>query len=280
MVSADVKIHLRRGVGDQLLADCTADFVLKDHAHQGTEPQELLVGFPVTGLNAKIVTVDNFSVQIDGVKPAMVYRQSIAIAQQRRSILKDTAIIGRLAEKYQVKPGQWGVRFSNEVVYPSAYIWSQKFATGEITRVRVTYTATLRPQSLRYSKSYESLPTDGDVIPFSDVWVEKWDEPYYFFDYILVSGATWDGPIGQETIKVSADPELRLPLKSILGVMRNPVGFRQGYSVRSAGVSDIEPNEANYDEDGTPRWDIGGEPNYDLLFAIPVSALGMAKADK
>lgn len=285
MVSAEVKIHLKRGEKDQLKAECTADFVLEDHSEKDSSPQEFLVGFPVTGLNSKTVTVDDFSVEINGEKPATVFRQAIAITRRQHQ-LKDIKIYGRLAEKYELKPenNQWGIKLTNEIIYPNAYVWSQKSVPKSTIRVRVTYVAILRPQFLHYSKSYESLPTDGEVVPFSNLWVEKWDEPYYLFDYILVSGSTWDGPIGHEKVTFSVEPALALPLRSILGVSRNYVGYSDTGTGRPRmpdGPSEaIDPGEANYDEHGVPHWVIKGEPQYDLLFAIPVSALGTAKPEK
>lgn len=271
LATAEVKVHLRRGAGDQLAAECTADFVLEDHSDPQTGPQEFLVAFPVTGLQSKIVTVDNFSVEVDGTKPAAVFRQPIAISRGRYA-KKDTAIQGELEARFQVNTetnwDDWGVRLLN-AQYAEAYVWVQKSVSGATTRVRVTYTATLRPQALRYAKTYARFE-GRDVIPFADLGVSNWDESYYLFDYVLMSGATWDGPIGKETIQFSADPELGLSLNRIWGGPRSHLGYPGHYldpNLIRAGIYDFES------EGNPPVWTIRGEPEFDALFAIPVSAI-------
>lgn len=269
LATAEVKVHLRRGVGDQLVAECTADFVLEDRSDPQTGPQEFLVAFPVTGLQSKIVTVDNFSVEVDGMKPAMVFREPIVISWGRYGT-KDTAVQGELEARFQVKTETdgWGVTLLN-AKYAEAYVWVQKSVSGATTRVRVTYTATLRPQALRYAKTY-ARSEGRDVIPFADLGVSNWDDSYYLFDYVLMSGATWDGPIGKETIQFSADPELGLSLNRIWSGPRSHLGFPGHYldpNLMRAGIYDFES------EGNPPVWTIRGEPEFDALFAIPVSAI-------
>ncbi len=279
MVSAEVKIHLRRGEKDQLKADCTADFALVDQTDNSTDPQEFLVGFPVTGLTPKIVTVDNFSVQVNGEKPATVFRQSIALSRWE-SKLEDTKIYGRLAENFQIQPqaNRYGVKLTNEKIYASAYIWPQKSTPGATTRVRVTYTVTLRPQVLHYEKEFHSR-SDDDMIPFDDIQIDHWGETYYFFDYILVSGSTWEGPIGSETIEFTADPELGLSLKRIQGYLRSQVGYPRK-PLKEMGEEAIRAGVWNFqaDEGDGPRWTVRGKPDFDYLFAIPAPAQGENKS--
>ena len=133
----------------------------------------------------------------------------------------------------------------------------------------MTYTVILRPQSIHYTKSYESADDDEEVIPFQDIPIDKWKDQYFFFDYVLLSGATWDGPIGRETIELSAEPALRLDLSQILVVPRSPVGFRP----RGLPIDGGEWSETMV-LDGIRRWVIEKtKPDSDLLLAIPASMI-------
>lgn len=278
MASAEVKVRLRKGDGDQLAADCVAEFVLEDHADKSLGKQEFLVAFPVTGLSSKIVTISNFKVQIDGKEPAMVFRQAITVSKWEIQT-KDSPIHGKFEARFSPRPAtqanfwKWGVRLADETTYRNAYAWVQMSMPGMTTRVRVTYTATLRPQKFQYSKSYESSPGDEDVIPFAAMQVSDWTEAYYFFDYILVSGSTWDGPIGRETIEFSADPALGLSLSTIECSLRMPAGYSAGYNSPKTGGG----GGMSFEND-VPKWTLSGKPDSDFLFSIPVSALGKTKA--
>ncbi len=278
MVSAEVKINLRRGEGDQLAADCTAVFQLEDHADTVAGEREFLVAFPVTGLSSKVVTGSNFVVEVDGGKPATVFRQTISISR-REAELRDTPVFGQLEERFQPrnirdeKTGwmPWGIKLADQSVYPNAYVWVQKTTPGKKTQVKVTYTVGIRPQSIRYSKSYNSSADDSEVIPFADLQLAGWEGQYYFFDYVLVSGSTWDGPIGKETVTLTVDPQLGIAAGMVQCDFRQPAAYRwsEPETKRSRG-------EGFERGDDGPTWTITGEPNEDMLFVVPASAIRRA----
>lgn len=272
METADVKIRLRSADGGNLAADCVATFELVDHAAPETGPKSFLVAFPVTGLRSKIVTVDQFRVTVDGKEPATVLRRAIEISR-RQYKLEDSPVHGQLEAVFapEKEPDKWAVFLADKTGYNAAYVWQQSSQPGAKTHVSVSYSTTLRPQSIHYSKSYDSAADDNEVIPFNDLPVDKWNDQYFFFDYVLLSGATWDGPIGRETIEISSDPALHLEKYRFQAGPRKPIGYRPRNSEPHGGGWS-EP----WEESNIKRLEfVNVKPGCDLLLAIPVSAVNL-----
>ena len=283
MKTADVKIHLRPGDGDTLKADVTADFVLEDSSPAELNGQLYLVGFPVTGLSSKIVTIDQFAVTVDGKTPATVLRQCIGthFISMRA---EDTPVSGKLTSETINKqsPSAWSVQYESNIYYRSSYIWQQPTAPAKSVQVHVTYSVTLHSQSIHYSKTYDR-DEDGDtVIPFKTLNVDDWNDRHFFFDYALRSGATWAGTIGAETILVSVDPALGLSLREIIPMefRRSEELERQKNNQAAAGYepeeNDLRPSKQwKQDEPAhSVRFTLTNEdPEFDLLLAIPLSAI-------
>jgi hypothetical protein len=271
MRTANVRIQLRAGGGGNLAADCVADFELADLAPRPAETPPLLVAFPVTGLRSKVVTVEKFNVTVDGESPPTVLRRSITVSKGRAK-LEDTPVHGMLDDRFspQYPSRSWAVFLTDETGYRDAYVWQQKVNSSGASRIRVSYTVILRPQSIHYSKSYSVADDDREVIPFQDLQVDKWEDRYFFFDYVLLSGATWDGPIGSETIRVSADPALRLNIHRIESFMRQPAGIWDRYRENTHVIEEPSRRVRN----GIATWELRNEePTCDLLLAIPASAV-------
>lgn len=286
MKTADVKIHLRPGDGDTLKADCTAEFKMEDSSPAELAGQLYLVGFPVTGLSSKIVTIDQFKVTIDGKEPPMVLRQCIGTHfMSMRAV--DTPLVGELASLTinEKSSSAWSVHYADSLYYRSSYIWQQATAPASPVRVHVAYQVTLHPQSIHYSKTYDS-DEDGDaVIPFKSLTVDGEDQ-HFFFDYALRSGATWNGTIGQESITVSIDPALGLHLMQI-----HPMAFRKSKELAQRDAKfENDDNEPGYDDirnsdqwkmddrSNSVRFDLANmDPEFDLLLAIPLSAIKRTK---
>ena len=229
MRQADVRIRLKPAGDGNLAADVVATFELEDLASSSAGKRTFLVAFPVTGLRSQVLAVTKFKVLVDGKAPAVVLRHAIAIGYHRYD-LEDTPVSGLLDASFSPdkEPSQTGVFLADESGYPDAYAWTQTSQPGTKTAVIVTYTATLKPQEIKYSKSYQPNDDDREVIPFDDIEVPKWDAQYFFFDYVLLSGATWEGTIGREEIEITSDPALKLEPSMINYTLRSPVGRKQG----------------------------------------------------
>ncbi len=284
MKTADVKIHLRPGDGETLKADVTADFELEDSSPAELNGQLYLVGFPVTGLSSKIVTIDNFAVTVDGKTPAMVLRQDIYI-NRRQSKRVDEKLRGELEARFAPETPQscQTLSYAGFDQYPASYLWQQRVQTSVTFCVRVTYTLTIHPQSIIYTRSYDRDDADGEVIPSKNLRALLRDDRYYFFGYVLRSGATWDGPIGKETVVITADQALKLATEKIALRNRKPASFFFDDSTegpereRLQGIQGVERHETD-PGNGSLRWILeNGDPNEDLLIAIPLSAIKRKK---
>jgi hypothetical protein len=271
MQSAKVHIQLSRGHAGSLVATCAAEFEMENLSDAKAKPEAILVAFPVTGLNSKIVTISGFTVVVDGQKPAIVLRRAVTISKWK-SELRDTPVFGQLEARFAADDNKsgWGIPVGDSRIYRDCYIWAQSFRPATLTHITVTYSAELRPQSIHYSKAYGREDTDGEVIPFSDIDVDRWQDAYYFFDYILISGSTWNGPIGHETIDMGVDSDLGLSPYQIHGSMRHPSGYNPKRSEPERMSGMLSERRA---KDGAPEWDLRGKPGYDLLISIPNSAL-------
>jgi hypothetical protein len=271
MRTADVRIQLRAAGGGNMAADCVADFELVDVGSRPAETPPLLVAFPVTGLRSKVVAVEQFNVAIDGENPPTVLRRSITISKGQAK-LEDIPIHGQLDDRFapQYPSRSWAIFLTDETGYRDAYVWQQRLNSSGVSRVRVSYTVTLRPQSIHYSKSYHPAEDDREVIPFENLLIDKWDDQYFFFDYVLLSGATWHGPIGLETITLSADPALRLNIHRVESIQRLPADVSNRYRANTSLVQ--EPLCTI--ENGIRKWELRNEkPTCDLLLIVPASAV-------
>ena len=272
MQTADVKITLRATSDGNLAADCIAVFELENRSPIDNGVQPFLVAFPVTGLRSDVVTVDKFAVSVDGKVPPTVLRRAITISR-RQLKLEDKPIYGQLDATFapENESEQWNIFLKNGSGYRECYLWEQRSAPGATTKVIVSYTIILRAQSIAYSKSYRRAEGDDEVVPFSDICFDKWNEPYFLLDYILLSGATWDGPIGREKIEISGEASLGLNPTRIHVCYRHAIGYRppneEPIKWQYERWSDIKPG-------GVMRLVLKNtKPGSDVLLAIPVSAL-------
>ena len=264
LISAQVKIRIKHGSGEELLALCSAAFVIHDLRAANEGEQELQMAFPVTGMDAKIVTVGDFVAYYgnDRNNRPTVTRHPIVVSPA--SGLKPSKFdpSGQMeGELYPEVAANPFVRLRPySIVYHDAYLWRIKSNPGSMITLHVDYVAHLRPQEIRYSKAYLHT-TDRDVIPFDDVPASQWDKRYYFFDYILVSGSTWQGPIERETVEVDVDPDLQGVLGQIESNLKLPTFSRE---LRDHCVYGFVPKTTGI------RWEIKGKPLSDLIFGLPI----------
>ena len=264
LISAKVKIRIARGTGEELLALCSAKFVIHDERAANAGEQDCQMAFPVTGLNAKIVTTDDFSVHYDNDqnKPSPISRHPIVIWVRpgRKPLTFDPT--GQMEGAIFPEAPTPFIRLPPaSIVYRDAYLWHMKSSPGSTNILDVTYTAHLRPQSLQYSKAYAHR-VDTEVIPFDFNPASQWDKRYYFFDYILVSGSTWNGPIGHETVEITVDPDLSTILGQIESNLRPE--FRNWRELHDRGYYELAPGTNSF------RWEIKGKPTSDLIFGLPI----------
>jgi hypothetical protein len=185
--------------------------------------------------------------------------------------IEDTTVSGTLDAQFRVRREQpgWMILYASKSEYRASYIWQHSIHPSGKPQIHVTYTVTLRSQSARYTKSYDSTESDAEVFPFIKIRnLDQWADQYFFFDYVLRSGATWDGTIGRERIEITCDPMLGLKPSEIIPLSR-------------ASIPDDQ--DISRDQRGTAAWQTGehtaclalenSEPDSDLLIAIPASSI-------
>ena len=276
MRNADVQIRLTRIKTPDVHVDVTADFQLESLAAAGERPTEFLVAFPVSRFSNTFIKLGGFQVSVDGVKPPLVLRSAVSLRGMRFSAV-DYTIQGEMTgrfdpgllsrpflpvgvkapagfkehewdlPKYAVPPpgldpeeGWEGLMLKDRSVYPLAFAWVQSIAPGAHQVVRVSYSADLHVQPMRYEmRNYWSYRQDprAFVIPY-DKLKNLPEGDYYFFDYVLRSGATWEGNIGRESITLTAGEGLPLERLKVIGVSGRLTGKNWTWELREAKPTD------------------------------------------
>jgi hypothetical protein len=141
----------------------------------------------------------------------------------------------------------------------------------------VKYNLTLHAQSLAYAKKVlheHSL----NVVPFDAMWAGESGEKAFFLDYILRSGGTWKGPIGHETITLTAAATSGLVFRDEEVVTFGRHVFAYADDLReSVGRCEV----GIFDAPGVVHsngivWEIDREkPKQDILVEIPTLAVGV-----
>ena len=91
-------------------------------------------------------------------------------------------------------------------------VWGERFKPHQTQTVDIRYTMALPLQKNRWEQkmvtgSYKGVwPEEADNLPISFLKTIPYNEEFYFFDYFLVSGASWKGAIGEEIITLRLDP--------------------------------------------------------------------------
>jgi hypothetical protein len=91
-------------------------------------------------------------------------------------------------------------------------VWGERFKPYQTQTIDIRYTMDLPSQKNRWEQkmatgSYKGVwPEETDNLPISFLKTIPYNEEFYFFDYFLVSGASWKGAIGEEIITLRLDP--------------------------------------------------------------------------
>jgi hypothetical protein len=220
-------------------------------------------------------------VTVDGKTPATVLRQGITISRRKAQLI-DSPVSGKLDARFELKRSNsaWEIDYAGDNDYRASYVWQQAAHPGASLHVHVRYTVTLHPQSIHYSKAYDAEESDWDVIPSKSLKGDRWNDQFYFFDYVLRSGATWDSVIGQEVIEITSEPKLALAADSAILQSRKPPRALNDdgtelpeYESPPSGVQG-KVSQSSDKRNGSIRWMLeNGDPSEDLLIAIPLSAL-------
>jgi hypothetical protein len=272
LTQADVLIELQKREADDLIATCKAVFDFDTDQGPSKASQTVLVAFPVTGLSDDTVNITHFEVVVDGIRKPELQRRHIRLFSG-----KDTPYPFADLPGIEANPSTF--QYIGYKLYGGAsatdtglqaYVWSQEFFPARHCRVQVSYVLTLHAQSLAYAKKLlhdHSL----NVVPFDAMWAGESDQRAFFLDYILQSGGTWKGPIGHETITLTAAPSsgITFPGDRVVTFGRHvfeyPDDLRESVQRHRVGLDAVGVRHSQ-----GIVWEIDHEkPRQDILVEIP-----------
>jgi hypothetical protein len=255
MPEADVKIRLHLNDDATIIqAEVNCLFQLKLVKSSKTNEVTFITAFPVSQFRRPYLDLQNFSVTVDGEHPPMVIRKTDATKVSGKVLLVDEKVYGTLPQELSIPPvdqqlkelevsrAKWEEERQNFIklnrrIPPSyasikladgsrweyCYLWVSTIKTNQTQRVTVDYNVELTPQPneppLVKASGKNSIPPQfylPNTIPW-DFHRKVGSGSFYFFSYILRSGAAWSGPIGREEIELLADKGIDLSRSIISG---------------------------------------------------------------
>jgi hypothetical protein len=280
MTNAVVLVELQELKKGDIIATCTATFDLDTAPESAQGTRSGVVAFPVTGLEDDAVTISSFAATVDGAPPAKLVTRSIRLTPKSVDLFLPHGSLDQSLKPSSKGHDFLGVDiFNDSNRYFTAFVWPEDFHTGKHSRVQIKYDLILHPQSLSYAKKIIH-GQDMNIVPFDAMWAGESNEKAYFFDYILRSGATWEGPIGHETVTLTAAPSLGIDFSR-----QGSEVITFGRNVSAYANDDLRNSVSRYragvDAAGIKRganslvWEIDNEkPQQDILIEIPARVVG------
>jgi hypothetical protein len=286
MPEADVKIrfHLNDDATIQAVVSCI--FQLQLVKSNDAKEVTFITAFPISQVRSPYLELQKFSVTVDGEHPPMIIRKTVTkdVYDGRMDFLVDEKVYGTFPQELGVLPvvqqlktlevskRKWEEEFrdytkiqrrppsyaSIELADGSrwefCYLWVSSIRPNQRQRVVVEYKVTLAPQpnERKIIKAASKSPGPAqfempNTLP-EHFHRQVGSGTFYFFSYILRSGAAWSGPIGREEIELLAD---------------------KGIDLSQSIFSGPRPVET---ADNRLLWKIiNQKPTEDLLIAIPAA---------
>ena len=245
MPEADVKIQLHLNDDATIQAEVSCVFQLRLVKSSKAKEVTFITAFPVSQYRSPYLDLQKFSVTVDGEHPPMVIRKTGTTEVSRRPILVEEKVYGTFPQElslppvdqqlktFEVSEAKWEVDNRNNKLqrrppsYASieladgsrweyCYLWVSTIKPNQIQRVTIDYNVKLTPQlnerKIIKAGSKSPGPTQVEMpntLP-EDFHHKVGSGTFYFFSYILRSGAAWSGPIGREEIELLADKGIDL----------------------------------------------------------------------
>jgi hypothetical protein len=206
--------------GLPLTVEVRARFVLLSEAKT---PLRLTVGFPVSDSEFSSFEFVSFHVRgpggqrtvfqrSTGYPRRMTHRPVSGPDADPALLLPDVNQAERLGDVYRSR--REGRIMGGDAVGPSELgnlmVWAEEFRPGQAKTLEVSYLMEIPLQAARWSRrrvegNHKGVwPQEANNVPLAFLKGLPAGE-YYFFDYYLVTGAAWKGPIGSETVTLELD---------------------------------------------------------------------------
>lgn len=230
----------------------------------------LTVGFPVSNSQYSSFAMDSFSVtgpsgprtvfqRVTSYPAAMTHRLVSGPAGHPARLLPDVERAEKQGAVY-LSGGQRPVLKGESIGsgdYKNLMVWAETFNPKETKTLTVDYVMKVPLQHSNWSRrrvegGYKGIwPQEANNLPLSFLKTIPKGE-YYFFDYYLVSGAAWQGPIGRERVTLVLSDTWqghRLFCNLMSGLTKTTVASGKNSEPRAAYVyvlTEREPKENLY----------------------------------
>ncbi len=270
MIKAVVEIEVGK-----VPAEDKEPVVLNVHAlftmkNESPEKMDLTVGFPVSNSRFSAFDFKSFLVETGGF-PRSVFNRLTGYP----NYMKHFYVSGPEKESYTElpdypelnaesgAPDTYGFKRRNVFVvekigeqgFHNLMVWREMFEPDQTQIVDIRYTIEIPPQKNKWEQkkakgNYKGIwPEEANNLPISFLESIPHKEVFYFFDYYLVSGASWKGTIGEEVITLRLDDSWgghklysnhrdKLTRTGELGTGENNVGLTYTYILRDAEPTD------------------------------------------
>jgi len=214
MAEATVDIDVKSNQRKKGTADISVEVKAVFHMCSDSVVSETMtVGFPLSNQSYSAAKPGAFSVNSNGE------------AKSLSRWPEQTGKKGKKSEDERLREAIEGSRdvdeITREMINQNMMAWEEAFAPKEERTIDVQYQLDIASQlkdgvatRVRKMQFYRPIPlfiglTQTDLSDISALLSGLPDGPYYFFDYFLVSGATWKGPIGKETIRLHLSDDFK-----------------------------------------------------------------------
>lgn len=265
MKNADVKVRVGAVPALEnkpLAVSVRARFVM---ANDSDDSLALTVGFPLSASEFPPFDLEGFAVKSDG-EPRSVFNRVTGYPRR----LEHRYVSGPEREGFRALPDDAGEEgggvararslFGDQQIgkgtFQNLMVWKETFAPRQTRTVDVAYDLAVPLQENRVVRkkvrgNYKGTwPQEANNVAADFLGILPHEKRFYFFDYVLVTGASWKGPIGKETVVLVLDET-----------------WRGRALQRSAG-----PPEGKWEGDkGGLVWTLtlrDAEPTANLLFAL------------
>lgn len=177
----------------------------------------LTVGFPVSDSQFSGYAFESFRVTADG-EPRSVFNRRSGYPR----MLKHEWVSGPDEQGFKALPDFSEARDSALSLFgeqrvgkhrlQNLMVWKETFSPNQTRSIVVDYALRIPPQRNQWMEervrgNYKGIwPQEANRVPLAFAQSIPRDVKYYFFDYYLVSGASWKGTIGEEVITLRLDP--------------------------------------------------------------------------
>lgn len=219
MVKALVDIHigkLPQSTEQPVDINVHAVFTMQN---ESPDSLSLTVGFPVSNSEFSAFEFKSFKVKTDNEPRSIFNRTSGYPRKMNHAWISgpdkkgDTKLPDYQEERDRKSNSRklFGQQIIGGYEFQNLMVWRERFAPNQIREIQVDYSMEIPRQ--RNNWNYKRAegnhkgvwPEEANNLPINFLNSIPFLEEYYFFDYYLVSGASWKGVIGEEIINLHMD---------------------------------------------------------------------------